>query len=183
MSDDDRSLPISIPNDIDAKIEGSKLIVDGKEYSITEIRKVLDEKSKEEAPWTMRLGQGALFAGGAFGGPVGGIAGATLGSSLGYLLDEGYISLGEDEDVQEIEPERVEEGEIIDSEADSKGTKGASSHELPELFQQHEEKWYRPDSDIYVLTIKTSDGERVYFETIDGAEERLRAEVNEETDE
>ncbi len=51
--------------------------------------------------------------------------------------------------------------------------------DFPEIFWEYEEHWYQPDSDIYVLTIRTRDGGRAYFETIEGAKTRLLEEYDE----
>jgi polyphosphate kinase len=44
------------------------------------------------------------------------------------------------------------------------------------VFEAHLDRWYRPDSERYEWAVRTSDGERRYFETRKGAAERLRAE-------
>jgi polyphosphate kinase len=44
------------------------------------------------------------------------------------------------------------------------------------VFETHAEHWYEPDSETYGWAVRTADGERRYFETREGARDRLRAE-------
>jgi polyphosphate kinase len=44
------------------------------------------------------------------------------------------------------------------------------------VFAAHPDRWYRPESDRYDWAVRTSDGDRRYFRTREGAAERLRAE-------
>ncbi|OYR38991.1 polyphosphate kinase 1 [Halorubrum sp. Ib24] len=44
------------------------------------------------------------------------------------------------------------------------------------VFDAHADRWYRPDSETYDWAVRTSDGERRYFKTRDGARKRLQAE-------
>ncbi len=48
------------------------------------------------------------------------------------------------------------------------------------VFDTHAEHWYRPDSETYNWAVRTSDGDRRYFKTRDGAQARLRAEYGDE---
>jgi len=44
------------------------------------------------------------------------------------------------------------------------------------VFDAHADRWYRPDSETYAWAVRTTDGERRYFMTRDGARKRLQAE-------
>ncbi|WP_226041970.1 polyphosphate kinase 1 [Natrinema sp. DC36] len=44
------------------------------------------------------------------------------------------------------------------------------------VFDSYSEHWYRPDSGTYDWAVRTTDGERRYFKTRDGARDRLRSE-------
>lgn len=46
------------------------------------------------------------------------------------------------------------------------------------VFETHAEHWYHPDSETYDWAVRTTDGDRRYFKTRDGAEERLRSEYS-----
>jgi polyphosphate kinase len=93
---------------------------------------------------------------------------------------EGYLANGRHETVsatvrsadRQTETETEGEGEAgntPDSEADG--------GELPgDVFDAHSDRWYRPDSETYGWVVRTSDGDRRYFKTRDGAAQRLRRE-------
>jgi|GEM_PF-5017839 len=172
MTEEDNSgSSLTIPDDVDAEIEGNKLIVNGEEYSLTKIKSEIEKRAKDNAPWTVKLGGGAMLAGASLAGPPGGFAGAVVGGGIGYLKDEGYIGGQDEPEIEEIDLEAVDdEGEDVST------SDGFSLNELPEVFQEYDEKWYRPDSDIYALAIRTPDGDRAYFETVEGAQQRLISE-------
>lgn len=44
------------------------------------------------------------------------------------------------------------------------------------VFETYSEHWYHPDSETYGWAVRTTDGDRRYFKTLDGARERLRSE-------
>jgi polyphosphate kinase len=44
------------------------------------------------------------------------------------------------------------------------------------VFDAHADRWYRPDSETYAWAVRTTDGERRYFNTREGARERLLSE-------
>jgi polyphosphate kinase len=44
------------------------------------------------------------------------------------------------------------------------------------VFDAHAEHWYHPDSETYDWAVRTTDGDRRYFITREGARERLRSE-------
>lgn len=171
--DEDTEFALEIPEDMDASIEGDKLVIAGEEYPLANIKAKLEERAKENAHATVVMSSGGTTLGAVALGPPGALAGAVIGGSIGYLIDEGYISWGDREEVEEVEMEEVvDEMDPVSEES----TEVVEDPGLPEIFHEYEDRWYRPDSDIYVLTIRTPDGGRAYFETIGGAEERLRKE-------
>lgn len=75
------------------------------------------------------------------------------------------------ERVRELQDERS--GSTADPEPEESGPEG----ELPAIFQQCENKWYVPDSQKgYKFAVVTADGEKMYYKTERGAEDRLRQE-------
>jgi polyphosphate kinase len=48
--------------------------------------------------------------------------------------------------------------------------------ETQSVFETRSEHWYRPDSEQYGWAVRTTDGERRYFKTREGARDRLRSE-------
>lgn len=169
---EDEELSLTIPEDFDAQIEGNKLVVGDEEYSLAKIKSEIEQRADENAPATVTFGSSGTVIGAATFGPPGGVVGAVLGSGIGYLIDEGYLSNSEAERAEEVELEDIEhiESETVDVDSE------VSEEDLPDIFSEYEDRWYRPDSDIYILTIRTPDGERAYYETIEGAETRLREE-------
>jgi polyphosphate kinase len=47
---------------------------------------------------------------------------------------------------------------------------------LPAVFRANANRWYVPDSDTHDWAVRTRDGGRRYYKTLDGAAERLRRE-------
>jgi len=64
------------------------------------------------------------------------------------------------------------------TETDAGATADSPSEDGSEesVFEAHPDRWYRPDSERYEWAVRTVDGGRRYFETREGAAERLRAE-------
>ncbi|ELZ49345.1 polyphosphate kinase [Halorubrum coriense DSM 10284] len=48
--------------------------------------------------------------------------------------------------------------------------------EAASVFDAHAERWYHPDSETYGWAVRTTDGDRRYFKTREGARSRLRRE-------
>ena len=67
------------------------------------------------------------------------------------------------------------DAEEFQSEADDTG-EGQSGGGNGSVFEAHADRWYRPDSETYDWAVRTAEGSRRYFETRDGARERLRSE-------
>lgn len=44
------------------------------------------------------------------------------------------------------------------------------------VFDIHADRWYRPDSETYDWAVRTTNGERRYFKTREGARNRLQTE-------
>lgn len=61
---------------------------------------------------------------------------------------------------------RQEHGDLDDSESAGSASSGES---LPAVFERHEDRWYRPDSDEYDFAVRTPDNNRKYRKTVDGA--------------
>lgn len=59
---------------------------------------------------------------------------------------------------------------------DTDGTRPHSDGGDTSVFDAYADRWYRPDSETYRWAVRTSDGDRRYFKTRDGARERLRTE-------
>ena len=171
--DADGEFALEIPDDSDISIEGDKLVIAGEEYPLANIKQEMERRAKENAQATVVLSSGGTTIGAIALGPVGGVAGAVIGSSLGYLIDKGYISWGSDESAEEVDVEEVvEDLEGTPAEAEA----SPNDSDLPKIFDEYDNRWYRPDSDIYVITVRTSDGGRAYFETVEGAKTRLEKE-------
>lgn len=171
MTENDKEgVSLTIPDDIGAHVEGSKLVIGDEEYSLTRLKQEIEKRADEKAPWTVGLGSSGIVIGAAAAGPPGGVAGGVIGTGVGYLKDRGYIGSDEEVEVEEIDLESVEEAESDTPDRD------VSIEELPEIFKKYEDKWYRPDSGIYLLTVRTPEGDRAYYETVEGARSRLERE-------
>ena len=170
---EDIDLSFEIPADSDISIEEDKLVIADEEYSLSAVKSGLEQRAKQSAGATVSLSSGGTTIGAVALGPPGALAGAVIGGSVGYLIDEGYLSFGSKEEVEEVEiKEVIEDGESISEGSDD----SIDEDELPDIFKNHREHWYRPESEIYVLTVRTQDGGRAYFETVDGAKTRLEEE-------
>lgn len=168
-----REFSFEIPDDENVSIDGDKIILNGNEYPLEDVKAALQNEAKDNARATVTLTTGGVTVGAAIFGPPGGVAGAVIGSSIGYLVDEGYISWESDDETVEIELEEVvQDVDPIDEEPDS----AVDEEELPNIFDEHNDRWYEPDSDLYILAVRPADGGRAYFETIDGAATRLQEE-------
>ena len=73
--------------------------------------------------------------------------------------------------------------DTTETDADSTETDAGATADSPSedgseesVFEAHPDRWYRPDSERYEWAVRTVDGGRRYFETREGAAERLRAE-------
>jgi polyphosphate kinase len=87
----------------------------------------------------------------------------------------------------EADPELIP-GTLLVADADPTGTAPdgtAASDDTDEfqsdggdrsVFDAHAEHWYHPDSETYDWAVRTTDGDRRYFITREGARERLRSE-------
>jgi polyphosphate kinase len=64
----------------------------------------------------------------------------------------------------------------VDADADASDDGRDADDSGESVFEAHPDRWYRPDSERYEWAVRTSDGERRYFETREGAAERLRTE-------
>ncbi|WP_435358589.1 polyphosphate kinase 1 [Haloarchaeobius sp. DFWS5] len=62
----------------------------------------------------------------------------------------------------------------VDDEEQTADADGGES--LPAVFEAHADHWYVPESHQYGWVVETTDGERRYFKTQDGAAQRLREE-------
>ncbi len=80
----------------------------------------------------------------------------------------------DDSDASDETKEAVDGSE--GSEAATDGERERSDGRGASVFDAHADRWYRPDSETYDLAVRTSDGDRRYFKTRDGARERLRSE-------
>lgn len=84
------------------------------------------------------------------------------------------------ESAEETPSEVSEVDDIEFSQDDTADDTTDSSHrlheedELPGIFNQFPDKWYRPDSHLYQFAVRTPFGNRRYFETVEGAERLLR---------
>ena len=175
QSEDDesfREFSFEIPDDENVSIDGDKIILNGNEYPLEDVKAALQNEAKNNARATVTLTTGGVTVGAAVFGPPGGVAGAVVGSSIGYLVDKGYISWKSDDEAVEIELEEVvQDVDPVDEESDSIDEDG-----LPDIFDKYNDRWYEPDSDTYRLAVRPADGGRAYFKTIDGAATRLREE-------
>ena len=86
--------------------------------------------------------------------------------------DEGDGCVGDDEgDGDDGDDEG--DGDDGDDEGDGDDGDGANDESV---FDAHADRWYRPDSETYAWAVRTTDGERRYFTTREGARERLLSE-------
>jgi polyphosphate kinase len=112
----------------------------------------------------------------------------TLMAATEAALDRGYgpgMAVDPDlieeellvEDVGESEPD-ADSVEPDGTTPDDDGGRPHSDGGDASIFDAYAEHWYRPDSDAYDWAVRTTDGERRYFKTRDGARRRLRAEYD-----
>lgn len=76
-----------------------------------------------------------------------------------------------------VEHETVaESSESEEATLDTDGKQAHSDGGDVSVFDAHADHWYRPDSETYDWAVRTTDGERRYFKTRDGARNRLQTE-------
>jgi polyphosphate kinase len=63
-----------------------------------------------------------------------------------------------------------------DESGDDAAGRSRPDREPPSVFDTHSGRWYRPESEQYEWAVRTTDGERRYFKTREGARDRLRSE-------
>ena len=81
---------------------------------------------------------------------------------------------------------RVDGGDEMGSDVDGDASSGAyatgsSNATDGSVFDAHPDQWYRPDSETYAWAVRTAEGDRRYFMTRQGAQERLRAEYGDDS--
>jgi len=80
------------------------------------------------------------------------------------------------ERVRELQEERAGGGEAEQPES---GQPDQSGSGLPNVFDRHDDHWYRPDSEENEFAVRLpGDGETKYYKTQDGAAKRLRDEFD-----
>ena len=81
------------------------------------------------------------------------------------------------ERVRELQGARS--GDDEESEQSESGEVEQVGRGLPEVFDRHDDHWYRPDSDKYQFTVRLPDSDdRKYYKTQDNAAKRLRKEYD-----
>jgi polyphosphate kinase len=79
------------------------------------------------------------------------------------------------EKVRELQGARS--GDSDESDQSESGEVDQVGRGLPEVFDRHDDHWYRPDSDKYEFAVRLSGHEdRKYYKTQDNAAKRLRKE-------
>jgi polyphosphate kinase len=63
-----------------------------------------------------------------------------------------------------------------DSADDGPTTGDGAAADRPAVFDRHPDRWYVPESEEYPLAVRTVDGDRRYYRTVEGAATRLRRE-------
>jgi polyphosphate kinase len=63
-----------------------------------------------------------------------------------------------------------------DGSPDDRTTGDAGGPDRPAVFDRHPDRWYVPESEEYPLAVRTVDGDRRYYRTVEGAATRLRRE-------
>ncbi|MFC7115214.1 polyphosphate kinase 1 [Natronoarchaeum sp. GCM10025703] len=97
------------------------------------------------------------------------------GYGPGIVVDADLIEgnlLVEDATEDETTAESEESDEATGADAENAQSDGGHVS----VFNAYSEQWYRPDSEMYGWAIRTTDGDRRYFKTRDGARNRLRSE-------
>ena len=79
------------------------------------------------------------------------------------------------EDATESES-NAESDTIDETHADEDSERVHSDGGNVSVFDTYSDRWYHPDSETYDWAVRTTDGERRYFKTRDGARDRLRTE-------
>ena len=150
-----REFSFEIPDDENVSIDGNKIILNGNEYPLEDVKAALQNEAKDNARATVTLTTGGVTIGAAVFGPPGGVAGAVVGSSIGYLVDKGYISWKSDDETVEIELEEV----VQDVDPVNEGPDlSVDEDELPDIFDKYNDRWYEPDSDSYKLAVRPAGG-------------------------
>jgi len=80
-------------------------------------------------------------------------------------------TVDEEPEEPEAAPEDVDDVAMTDGANRAQSDGGSTS-----LFDVHAGQWYHPDSETYDWAVRTTDGDRRYYKTRDGALERLRGE-------
>ena len=82
------------------------------------------------------------------------------------------------ERVRQLQGERSDESDESSETAQSEVEEPGES--LPEVFDQHRDHWYRPDSEKYKFAVRVPDFDKPkYYKTQDNAAKRLRDEYGE----
>lgn len=136
-----------------------QLVVHGELYDVRHLVDEIRSRAKDKGPATYLLTMGGLTLGLYVVGPFTGVAAASAAGIIGALYDRGYIEFRDGR----LRLNTEDGGEVIDLE-DAK---------VADPFEVHEDKWYEPDSDKYVITVELPDGDRRYYKTKDGAANRL----------
>lgn len=88
------------------------------------------------------------------------------------------------ERVREMREEGTgEEIEDQSSEAEESSRSGSESKEmgvedLPPIFAERSDKWYKPNSDKHEFAVECNNGEKKYYKTAENAAKRLRGDYD-----
>jgi len=149
-----------LPDGVKIDEEAGELIVHGHTYEIKYLIDKVKSHAKGRGPATFGLTVGGVSLGLAIAGPVAGAAAATTGSIIGVLYDKGYI-------------EFTEEGLKFNRGGRTEYIEPGEEARVDDPLEVHSDKWYKPDSDTYVIAIELPDGEVRYYKTEQGAANRL----------
>jgi polyphosphate kinase len=94
----------------------------------------------------------------------------------GLLVEPVSVSREDDDSDADAAPAGISEdgGQIATRDAEQ--TPGSEAADDDTLFDTYADAWYVPDSERYNFAVRTTDGDRRYFVTREGARERLLAE-------